>query len=166
MVKKKLPVVSRSFLSTFRNPLKFLIQTQNCWICLGLILNRNFNPFVTWWKDKVSSIILCWSSSYDSGLLCYLNTGHYWSDFWWIKVEQLHRIFKLCGTPSEDYWKKLKVSPAIRPPLAYKPRLEEVFREFPLSSLGLLYILLALDPVIRGSAASALESEVSTDLKP
>ncbi|XP_058219654.1 probable serine/threonine-protein kinase At1g54610 [Rhododendron vialii] len=75
------------------------------------------------------------------------------------EVEQLHRIFKLCGTPSDDYWKKLKVSPAIRPPLVYKPSLQEVFREFPPSSSALLYILLDLDPVIRGSAASALQSE-------
>ncbi|THG03313.1 hypothetical protein TEA_011324 [Camellia sinensis var. sinensis] len=25
------------------------------------------------------------------------------------EVEQLHRIFKLCGTPSEEYWKRLKI---------------------------------------------------------
>ncbi|XP_065848009.1 probable serine/threonine-protein kinase At1g54610 [Euphorbia lathyris] len=75
------------------------------------------------------------------------------------EVEQLHRIFKLCGTPSEDYWKKLKLSTTFRPPKQYKPSLFEAFGEFPESSLGLLTTLLALDPAYRGSASSALQSE-------
>ncbi|WCJ43316.1 Cyclin-dependent kinase C-2 C [Euphorbia peplus] len=75
------------------------------------------------------------------------------------EVEQLHRIFKLCGTPSEEYWKKLKLSTTFRPPKQYKPSLFEAFGEFPESSLGLLTTLLALDPAYRGSASSALQSE-------
>ncbi|KAL7262792.1 hypothetical protein ACSBR1_001030 [Camellia fascicularis] len=75
------------------------------------------------------------------------------------EVEQLHRIFKLCGTPSEEYWKRLKVSTTFRPPREYKPSLREVFRDFPPSSSGLLNILLSLDPALRGSAASALGNE-------
>ncbi|KAH9691856.1 protein kinase domain-containing protein [Citrus sinensis] len=75
------------------------------------------------------------------------------------EVEQLHRIFKLCGSPSEDYWKKLRLSTTFRPPQSYKPRLFEAFSEFPESSLGLLSTLLALDPAYRGSAASALKNE-------
>ncbi|KAJ4701039.1 Serine/threonine-protein kinase [Melia azedarach] len=75
------------------------------------------------------------------------------------EVEQLHRIFKLCGTPSEDYWKKLRLSTTFRPPQSYKSRLFEAFGEFPESSLGLLSTLLALDPACRGSAASALQNE-------
>ncbi|KAJ9146092.1 hypothetical protein P3X46_028402 [Hevea brasiliensis] len=75
------------------------------------------------------------------------------------EVEQLHRIFKLCGTPSEDYWKKLKLSTTFRPPKSYKPSLFEAFGEFPESSLGLLSTLLALDPAYRGSASSALQNE-------
>ncbi|GFY85750.1 protein kinase superfamily protein [Actinidia rufa] len=75
------------------------------------------------------------------------------------QVEQLHRIFKLCGTPSEEYWKKLKVSPTFKPPHAYKSNFREVFRAFPSSSLGLLNTLLALDPTYRGSASSALRNE-------
>ncbi|XP_031251025.1 probable serine/threonine-protein kinase At1g54610 [Pistacia vera] len=74
------------------------------------------------------------------------------------EVEQLHRIFKLCGAPSEDYWKKLKLSTTFRPP-PYKPCLFEVFHDFPESSLGLLSTLLALDPAYRGSASSALQNE-------
>ncbi|KAI4345154.1 hypothetical protein L6164_012306 [Bauhinia variegata] len=75
------------------------------------------------------------------------------------EVEQLHMIFKLCGSPSEDYWKKLKLMTSYRPPQRYKPNYEETFPDFPSSSLGLLTKLLALDPTHRGSAASALKSE-------
>ncbi|KAI3672379.1 hypothetical protein L6452_38465 [Arctium lappa] len=75
------------------------------------------------------------------------------------EVEQLHKIFKLCGTPSEDYWKKLKLSTTFRPPHSYKPNLQEAFRDYPRSALELLTVLLALDPAYRGSAASALEKE-------
>jgi len=82
--------------------------------------------------------------------------------FWHIQVEQLHRIFKLCGSPPEDYWRKLRLSTSFRPPQPYKPNIAETFRDFPSSSLGLLTILLALDPSYRESAASALQNEVSS----
>ncbi|KAI3820311.1 hypothetical protein L1987_07856 [Smallanthus sonchifolius] len=75
------------------------------------------------------------------------------------EVEQLHKIFKLCGTPSADYWKKLKLSTTFRPPHSYKPNLHEAFRDYPRSALGLLMLLLALDPAYRGSAGSALQHE-------
>ncbi|KAK8684143.1 hypothetical protein V6N13_040174 [Hibiscus sabdariffa] len=75
------------------------------------------------------------------------------------EVEQLHKIFKLCGTPSEAYWKKLRLSTTFRPPQSYKPSLVNAFRNFPQTSLGLLSTLLALDPAYRGSASSALENE-------
>ncbi|KAE8728330.1 putative serine/threonine-protein kinase [Hibiscus syriacus] len=75
------------------------------------------------------------------------------------EVEQLHKIFKLCGTPSEAYWKKLRLSTTFRPPQSYKPSLVDTFRNFPESSLGLLSTLLALDPTYRGSASSALQSK-------
>ncbi|KAJ9567617.1 hypothetical protein OSB04_003583 [Centaurea solstitialis] len=75
------------------------------------------------------------------------------------EVEQLHKIFKLCGTPSEDYWKKLRLSTTFRPPHSYKPNLQEAFRDYPRSALGILTVLLALDPAYRGSAASALQME-------
>ncbi|XP_076940438.1 putative serine/threonine-protein kinase At1g54610 [Bidens hawaiensis] len=75
------------------------------------------------------------------------------------EVEQLHKIFKLCGSPSSDYWKKLKLSTTFRPPHSYKPNLHEAFRDYPRSALGLLMILLALDPAYRGSAGSALQHE-------
>lgn len=81
-------------------------------------------------------------------------------------MEQLHKIFKLCGTPSADYWKKLKLSTTFRPPHSYKPNLHEVFRDYPRSALGLLTVLLALDPAYRGSASSALQHEVRMIPKP
>ncbi|XP_022740674.1 probable serine/threonine-protein kinase At1g54610 [Durio zibethinus] len=75
------------------------------------------------------------------------------------EVEQLHRIFKLCGSPSEDYWKKMKLPASFRPPQQYKPGYLDAFGDFPYSSFGLLTMLLALDPSYRGTAASALQSE-------
>ncbi|KAG6660830.1 hypothetical protein CIPAW_03G131900 [Carya illinoinensis] len=78
------------------------------------------------------------------------------------EVEQLHRIFKLCGSPSEDYWKKMKLPASFRPPPHYKPSFEEAFSSFPTSSFGLLTTLLALYPTSHGSAASALQSEFFT----
>ncbi|ONK70332.1 uncharacterized protein A4U43_C05F32640 [Asparagus officinalis] len=75
------------------------------------------------------------------------------------EVEQLHKIFKLCGSPPEDYWRKLKLSTNFRPPHLYKPSIFESFRDLPASSLGLLSTLLALDPAHRGTAASALQNE-------
>ncbi|KAL4379208.1 hypothetical protein GQ457_02G009750 [Hibiscus cannabinus] len=75
------------------------------------------------------------------------------------EVEQLHRIFKLCGSPSEEYWKKMKLPASFRPPQHYKPGYQEVFGDFPSSSFELLTQLLNLDPSYRGIAASALQSE-------
>ncbi|XP_061343901.1 probable serine/threonine-protein kinase At1g54610 [Gastrolobium bilobum] len=75
------------------------------------------------------------------------------------EVEQLHMIFKLCGSPSEDFWKKMKLTTSYRPPQHYKANYEENFQVFPSSARGLLITLLDLDADRRGSAASALESE-------
>ncbi|XP_019427262.1 PREDICTED: probable serine/threonine-protein kinase At1g54610 [Lupinus angustifolius] len=75
------------------------------------------------------------------------------------EVEQLHKIFRLCGTPSEEYWKKLNLSTTFRPPKSYRPSIVETFRDLPSSSLGLLCTLLALDPAFRGSASKALKNQ-------
>ncbi|OAY71258.1 putative serine/threonine-protein kinase [Ananas comosus] len=75
------------------------------------------------------------------------------------EIEQLHRIYKLCGSPPDDYWSKMKLSPIFRSPQSYKPAILETFKDFPSSSLGLLSMLLALDPSNRGTAASALQNE-------
>ncbi|XP_015955949.1 probable serine/threonine-protein kinase At1g54610 isoform X1 [Arachis duranensis] len=75
------------------------------------------------------------------------------------EVEQLHLIFKLCGSPPEDYWIKMKLRSSFLPSQHYKPNYEDYFQGFPSSSLDLLTTLLHLDPACRGSAASALETE-------
>ncbi|KAK4485990.1 hypothetical protein RD792_008645 [Penstemon davidsonii] len=78
------------------------------------------------------------------------------------EIEQLHKIFKLCGSPSEDYWKKVKPPATFRPPHQYKPNFQDAFPYFPDSAFGLLGRLLALDPSYRGTATSALQSEFFT----
>ncbi|CAM8990282.1 unnamed protein product [Rhodiola kirilowii] len=80
------------------------------------------------------------------------------------EVEQLHKIFKLCGSPSEDYWKKSKLphTTIFKPQQPYKRRVAETFKEFPAPSLALMEVLLAIDPADRGSADSALKSEFFT----
>lgn len=79
-----------------------------------------------------------------------------------MQVEQLHKIFKLCGSPSEDYWKKSKLphSPVFKPIQTYRRRIAETFKDRPDAAVKLIEILLSIDPSDRGTAASALESEV------
>ncbi|CAI0428595.1 unnamed protein product [Linum tenue] len=55
------------------------------------------------------------------------------------EVEQIHRIFKLCGSPAEDYWKIMRLPTSFRPPQHYKPS-------------------------YRGTATSALQSQVTFNL--
>ncbi|XP_009588480.1 probable serine/threonine-protein kinase At1g54610 isoform X2 [Nicotiana tomentosiformis] len=80
------------------------------------------------------------------------------------EVEQLHKIFKLCGSPTVDYWKKTKLSysAVFKPAQPYKRRIGERFKELPPSAVGLLETLLSIDPSLRGTAAGALENEFFT----
>ncbi|KAJ0971210.1 hypothetical protein J5N97_019169 [Dioscorea zingiberensis] len=80
------------------------------------------------------------------------------------EVEQLHRIFKLCGSPSEQYWKRSKLPHAtmFKPQQPYKCCIAETFTDFPPSSLALVEKLLAMDPAERGTATAALHSEFFT----
>ncbi|MQM11443.1 hypothetical protein Taro_044352 [Colocasia esculenta] len=77
------------------------------------------------------------------------------------EVEQLHKIFKLCGSPSEDYWRKSKLPHAtiFKPQQPYGRCVMEAFKDFPVSALALMDVLLSIDPADRGTAASALKSE-------
>ncbi|WVZ25563.1 hypothetical protein V8G54_004107 [Vigna mungo] len=81
-----------------------------------------------------------------------------------IGVEQLHKIFKLCGSPSEEYWRKYRLPNAtlFKPQQPYKRNILETFKDFPSSSLPLIETLLAIDPIDRGTASSALNSEFFT----
>ncbi|KAE8713058.1 Cyclin-dependent kinase C-1 [Hibiscus syriacus] len=80
------------------------------------------------------------------------------------EVEQLHKIFKLCGSPSEDYWRKSKLPHAtiFKPQQPYRRCVAESFKEFPAPALALMETLLSIDPADRESAASALKSEFFT----
>ncbi|KAL6494406.1 hypothetical protein OROGR_031206 [Orobanche gracilis] len=76
---------------------------------------------------------------------------------------QLHKIFKLCGSPSEEYWKKSRFPNATlyKPQQPYKRCIAETFKGIPPTALSLIENLLAIDPDARGTAAAALNSEVS-----
>ncbi|OVA08086.1 Protein kinase domain [Macleaya cordata] len=80
------------------------------------------------------------------------------------EVEQLHKIFKLCGSPSEDYWRKSRLphTTIFKPQHPYRRCVAETFKDIPSSSLALIDVLLAIEPEGRGSAASALKSEFFT----
>ncbi|CAN8325636.1 unnamed protein product [Cochlearia groenlandica] len=77
------------------------------------------------------------------------------------ETEQLHKIFELCGSPSEGYWTKLKLqlSTPLRPMFPYGSHVGETFKEFPSPVISILETLLSIDPDLRGTAASALKSE-------
>ncbi|KAI3736836.1 hypothetical protein L2E82_26823 [Cichorium intybus] len=77
------------------------------------------------------------------------------------EVEQLHKIFKLCGSPPEDYWKKSKLPHAtmFKPQHPYESCLLETFKELPTCSVDLIQTLLSVEPYKRGTASSALASE-------
>ncbi|XP_062211269.1 probable serine/threonine-protein kinase At1g54610 [Phragmites australis] len=80
------------------------------------------------------------------------------------EVEQLHKIFKLCGSPTEEYWKKSKLphTTIFKPQQPYKRRIRETFKDFPQSALQLIETLLAIDPADRLTATSALKSHFFT----
>jgi cyclin-dependent kinase 12/13 len=78
------------------------------------------------------------------------------------EIDQLDLIFRLCGTPTDETWPEAKKLPwyhDVAPQKVYKPRLREVFKDFPPSALNLIERLLCLDPARRLSAADALDSD-------
>ncbi|CAH2039007.1 unnamed protein product [Thlaspi arvense] len=77
------------------------------------------------------------------------------------EVEQLHKIFKLCGSPTDAYWRKHKLpsSAGFKTAIPYRRKLSELYKDFPASVLSLLETLLSIDPDHRSSADRALESE-------
>ncbi|QCD76412.1 Cdc2-related kinase [Vigna unguiculata] len=82
------------------------------------------------------------------------------------EVEQLHKIFKLCGSPSEEYWKKSKLPHAtiFKPQHPYIRVVSQTFKDFPSSTLSLLEVLLAVESDDRGTAPSALRHEFFTTM--
>lgn len=79
-----------------------------------------------------------------------------------LQVEQLHKIFKLCGSPPENYWKKLQLphSTGFKTAQPYRRCVGEMLKDFPSSVVALVDKLLSVDPAHRGTAAAALKSEV------
>ncbi|KAL9239489.1 hypothetical protein vseg_013804 [Gypsophila vaccaria] len=83
------------------------------------------------------------------------------------EVEQLHKIFKLCGSPPDEYWKKSKLPHAtlFKPQQRYESSLMETCKDLPKSAVDLIESLLSVEPYKRGNASSALCSEYFT-IKP
>ncbi|XP_068657504.1 protein IMPAIRED IN BABA-INDUCED STERILITY 1-like [Aristolochia californica] len=77
------------------------------------------------------------------------------------EIEQLHKIFKLCGSPPDEYWKKSKLPHAtiFKPQQPYESCLRETCKRFPATTLSLIETLLSIEPYKRGTAASALNSK-------
>ncbi|MCD7456895.1 Cyclin-dependent kinase 12 [Datura stramonium] len=77
------------------------------------------------------------------------------------EVEQLHKIFKLCGSPPDDYWKrsKLPLATMFKPKQPYDSTLRDRCKELPKTAVSLVETLLSIDPHKRGTASSALNSE-------
>ncbi|KAH9299110.1 hypothetical protein KI387_030792, partial [Taxus chinensis] len=80
------------------------------------------------------------------------------------EVEQLHKIFKLCGSPSEEFWRRSELPHAtiFKPQHPYKCCIADTLKDFPPSALALLETLLAIEPADRGVANGALKSEFFT----
>ncbi|CAI0431587.1 unnamed protein product, partial [Linum tenue] len=80
------------------------------------------------------------------------------------EVEQLHKIFKLCGSPPDEYWKKSKLphSTLFKPQQHYESCLLETFKDLHPSAVSLIDTLLSVEPYKRGTASSALSSEYFT----
>lgn len=78
------------------------------------------------------------------------------------EVEQLHKIFRLCGTPPDEYWRttRLPLAAMFKPQHPYESTLRERCRDLPKTAVDLIETLLSIEPHKRGTAASALQSEV------
>ncbi|ERN18696.1 hypothetical protein AMTR_s00065p00208610 [Amborella trichopoda] len=77
------------------------------------------------------------------------------------EVEQLYEIFRLCGSPSDEYWRtcKLPWAAIFKSQQPYEHRLTQTFKFLPQRNLNLLNMLLSVDPTRRGTARAALASE-------
>lgn len=78
------------------------------------------------------------------------------------QVEQLHKIFKFCGSPPEEFWKRCKLPHAtmFKPHHPYPSTLREKCIDFPPCVVNLIETFLSVEPDKRGTASSALMSSV------
>lgn len=74
----------------------------------------------------------------------------------------MHKIFKLCGSPPDDYWKKSKLPHAtlFKPQHPYESSLWETLKDLPKAAVILIETLLSVEPYKRGTASAALAAEV------
>lgn len=79
------------------------------------------------------------------------------------QIEQLHKIYKLCGSPADSFWKRTKLPHAtsFKPQHTYEATLRERCKELSTSGVFLLETLLSMEADKRGTASSALNSEVN-----
>lgn len=78
------------------------------------------------------------------------------------EVEQLNKIFELCGSPEESVWPGVSKLPwylQFKPTRSMKRRVKDVFKHFDRHALDLVERLLTLDPTQRMSAKDALDAE-------
>uniref|UniRef100_A0A6I9S7H4 [RNA-polymerase]-subunit kinase n=1 Tax=Elaeis guineensis var. tenera TaxID=51953 RepID=A0A6I9S7H4_ELAGV len=77
------------------------------------------------------------------------------------EVEQIHKIFKLCGSPPDEFWKmsKLPHATVFKPHQPYGSCLRERLKCLPENVSSLLEIFLSVEPYKRGTASTALASE-------
>ncbi|XP_023771396.1 probable serine/threonine-protein kinase At1g54610 [Lactuca sativa] len=77
------------------------------------------------------------------------------------EVEQLHKIFMLCGNPPDEFWKNssLTLATMFKPRHAYESSLRERCNELPKSAVNLIASFLSVEPEKRMTATSALQSE-------
>lgn len=82
--------------------------------------------------------------------------------FFVFQIEQLHKIYKLCGSPPDSFWRKTRLPHAtsFRPQHTYEATLRERCKELSTTGVLLLETLLSMEAYKRGTASSALNSEV------
>ncbi|KAL3509351.1 hypothetical protein ACH5RR_028752 [Cinchona calisaya] len=79
-------------------------------------------------------------------------------------IEQLHKTYRLCGSPSDEFWRNNKLPHAklFKPREPYRRCLAEALKDFPPAALQLIDKLLSCAPDDRGTVTSALGSEFFT----
>jgi len=137
-------------------------------ICMDIIfIKKGKHNFLEFKMEKpdIQRIWMAYFHRFLIGLLQNLfGSSIYLSFFFFnLQVEQLHKIFKLCGSPSDDFWKRSKLSNAtmFKPQHPYESSLQERCKDIPAAALDLMETLLSIEPEKRGTASAALLSQVS-----
>jgi len=133
-------------------------------ICMDIIFIKKGKHNFLEFKMEKPDIQRIWMAYFHRFLIY-----HFWKFnifiifFFNLQVEQLHKIFKLCGSPSDDFWKRSKLSNAtmFKPQHPYESSLQERCKDIPAAALNLMETLLSIEPEKRGTASAALLSQVS-----